>query len=285
MAAELEQRVAERTRELEATVAELQRKNQEVESFVYIVSHDLRAPLVNVQGFVRELEESSKQLKQAILSCPQWESCWPGMVPILDEDIAGALHYISASTAKFERLIDALLRFSRQGRQVYQLERVNVWELVTNAVATFQQLITETGTVVEVGNLPSVTADATALGQVFSNLIGNCLKYRWPERPLKVQVGGHTEDGMVHYWVRDNALGIPEFAKVRLFQVFQRFHSQKAEGEGMGLAIAHRIVERHGGKIWAESQEDEGTAFHFSLPAHPVLMPSTTQGATDHESL
>jgi hypothetical protein len=266
MTAELELRVAERTQELETTVAELQRKNEEVEAFVYIVSHDLRAPLVNVQGFVRELEESNKHLKIAIQACPQWERCWHGIQPILDEEMGGALHFISASTTKFQKLIEALLGLSRQGRQVYQPVRVNVWELATNAVATFKQSITEAGAMIAIGNLPAVTADATALGQVFSNLIGNCLKYRSPQRALQIEVGGEIEGATVHYWVRDNGLGIPESGKERLFRVFQRLHPQFAEGEGMGLAIAHRIVERHGGKIWAESREGEGTAFHFSLP-------------------
>jgi light-regulated signal transduction histidine kinase (bacteriophytochrome) len=199
--------------------------------------------------------------------------------------MGGALHYISASAAKFERLIDALLGLSRQGRQDYHLTRVNVWDLATNAVATFRQAIIEAGAEVEVDELPFVTADATALGQVFSNLIGNCLKYRSPDRPLKIEVGGQVEAGIVHYWVRDNGLGIPEYGKTKLFQVFQRFHAGQAEGEGMGLAIAHRIVERHGGRIWAESLEGQGSAFHFSLPARPVLTPRSTQGAVDHESV
>ena len=270
VAVDLEKRVAERTHELEETVAELQRKNQEVEAFVHIVSHDLRAPLVNVQGFVRELEESCKTLREVIQTCPRWEFCWPGIRPVLEEEIGGALHYISASTTKFERLINALLLLSRQGRQVYQLTRVNVWELATNSVATFQQLIAETGAEIEIGVLPSATADATALGQVFSNLIGNAIKYRSPQRPLRIEVGGQLEEESLHYWVRDNGLGIPEYGKAKLFQVFQRFHRQNAEGEGMGLAIVHRIVERLGGKIWAESQEGVGTTFHFSLPANPV---------------
>jgi PAS domain S-box-containing protein len=273
VATDMEKRVVERTRELQETVAELQRKNQEVEAFVHIVSHDLRAPLVNVQGFVRELEESTKTLKTALQTCPQWESCWPSIRPIMEDDVGGALHYISASTAKFERLINALLRLSRQGRQVYQLTRVNVWELVTNSVATFQQLIVEVGAEVEIGALPSVTADTTALGQVFSNLIGNAIKYRSPQRSLRIEIGGQVEEGIVHYWVRDNGLGIPEYGKAKLFQVFQRFHPKQAEGEGMGLAIAHRIVERLGGKIWADSKEGEGTTFHYSLPANPANPP------------
>jgi PAS domain S-box-containing protein len=278
VATDLERRVAERTRELEETVGELQRKNQEVEAFVHIVSHDLRAPLVNVQGFVRELEESCKTLKTVIQTCPSWEFCWPGIQPVLEDEIGGALHYISASTTKFERLINALLQLSRQGRQVYQLMRVNVWELVTNSVATFQQAIAEIDAEVKIGALPSATADATALGQVFSNLIGNAIKYRSPQRSLRIEIGGQVEEGIVHYWVRDNGLGIPEYGKTKLFQVFQRFHRQQAEGEGMGLAIAHRIVERLGGKIWAKSQEGEGSAFHFSLPMNPVSTTKTLEG-------
>jgi signal transduction histidine kinase len=274
MAADLESRVVERTGELKASVAELQGKNREIEAFVYIVSHDLRAPLVNLQGFVRELEESGKHLKAVIQACPERERCWPGVLPVLDEEIAGALHFISASATKFERLINALLNFSRQGRQVYQPARVNVWELATSAVATFQKAIVEAGAEVEMGNLPSVTADSTALGQVFSNLIGNAIKYRNPECPLRVEVGGQAEDGMVHYWVRDNGLGIPEYGKARLFQVFQRLHPDQAEGEGMGLAIAHRIVERHGGRIWAESREGKGTSIHFSLPGNHGSAPN-----------
>jgi PAS domain S-box-containing protein len=266
IAADLEERVAERTRQLQATVDELRRKNEEVEAFVYIVSHDLRAPLVNVQGFALELEQSCARLKSTLASCPIEEHFRDTIREILDEEIAGALHFISASSSKFERLIDALLGLSRQGRQVYQIVQVDVHELVVDTVASLQQLIAEAGASVQVGSLPPASADMTALGQVFSNLIGNAIKYRSPLRPLQVEVGGAIEDGTRHYWVRDNGLGIPETGKSRLFQVFQRLHPQQAPGEGMGLAIAHRIVERHGGKIWAESREGEGTAFHFCLP-------------------
>jgi len=270
VAAELESRVAERTQELQSTVVELHRKNEEVEAFVYIVSHDLRAPLVNVQGFARELEESCAHLKTILASCSMPESDEAAVREILDEEITGALHFISASSTKFERLIDALLGLSRQGRQVYQMTRIDVQDLATVTVASLQKLIAEAGATVRIGPLPAVTADATALGQVFSNLIGNCLKYRSPRRPLEVEVGGEAEDGWLRYWVRDNGLGIPEAGKNRLFQVFQRLHPTQAPGEGMGLAIAHRIIGRHGGRIWAESEEEQGTTFFFTLPVQPL---------------
>jgi PAS domain S-box-containing protein len=264
--ADLEIRVEERTRQLETTLVELRHKNEEVEAFVYIVSHDMRAPLVNLMGFARELSESCVRLKSLIEACDLPESQSAAIVEVLDADLPSAVHFISQSSLKFERLIDALLDLSRYGRQIYRIVESNAGELVASAVANFQKAITEAGATVEVGPLPPVRADMTALGQVFENLIGNSLKYRSPERPLKVEVGGAIEDGAVTYWVRDNGLGIPEAGKSRLFQVFQRFHPQQAQGEGMGLAITHRIVERHGGRIWADSQQGEGTTFHFSIP-------------------
>jgi PAS domain S-box-containing protein len=282
LAADLENRVEQRTRDLEAAMKELHRKNEEVEAFVYIVSHDLRAPLVNVQGFVRELDDSSKRLTALLDSCSLPEQNRGAVHEILNDEIAGALHFISASATKFERLIDALIGLSRHGRQSYLIVQVDVEELVSSALATFKQAINEAGAEFEVGQLPAAYADVTALGQVFSNLIGNALKYRSPLRPLKVQVGGRIEDGTVHYWVRDNGLGIPEFGKARLFQVFQRLHPQAAAGEGMGLAIVHRIVERHQGKVWAESREGEETTFHFSLPSKPGPTTNIDRETTAH---
>jgi PAS domain S-box-containing protein len=270
-AAELEEQVAKRTKELESTVLELRHKNEEVEAFVYIVSHDLRAPLVNVMGFARELEWSCASLKALLEQMALPEASSASVFEILDVDLPSSVHFISQSSLKFERLIDALLSLSRYGRQIYTIEEVDVDGVVANTVATLQRAIGEADAEVEIASLPRVAADMTALGQVFSNLIGNCIKYRSPERRLKVEVGGRLEDDAVRYWVSDNGLGIPESGKARLFQVFQRFHPHRAEGEGMGLAIAHRIVERHGGKIWAENREGGGTTFYFTLPCRDSL--------------
>jgi light-regulated signal transduction histidine kinase (bacteriophytochrome) len=200
----------------------------------------------------------------------------------LDDEIAGALHFISASATKFERLINSLIGLSRHGRQTYQIVNVDVGELVANSLATFRQAITEARAEIEVGPLPATFADVTALGQVFSNLIGNALKYRSPLRPIKIGVGGQVEDSTIHYWVRDNGLGIPESGKARLFQVFQRLHPQAATGEGMGLAIVHRIVGRHQGKVWAESLDGEGTTFHFSPPLDLDSTTNIGRGAAEH---
>jgi len=158
-----------------------------------------------------------------------------------------------------------------------------VQDLVAGTIATLKQMASEAGASVRVRSLPPVSADVTALGQVFSNLIANSIKYRNPERPLEVEIGGEIEGPSVRYWVRDNGLGVPESGKSRLFQVFQRLHPAAAPGEGMGLAIVHRIVERHGGKIWAESEEGRGTTFFFLLPAELGAPPGATEEGHSNE--
>jgi signal transduction histidine kinase len=265
--AALELELLATTRELQRTVAELQRKNDEVDAFVYIVSHDLRAPLVNVQGFSRELELSSSRLKSLLGTCTLPEPQKSLIEEIANEEIVDALRYISASSSKFERLIDSLLGLSRQGRQVYRYERVDVRAMVHGLVASMRKTIDEAGSEVTISGLPEASADVTALRHVFSNLLSNCFKYRKRTQPLQVSVGGRIDAGQAHYWVQDNGLGIPRTGQARLFQVFQRFHPNQAPGEGMGLAIAYLIVQRHGGRIWAESEEGMGTTVHFSLPA------------------
>jgi PAS domain S-box-containing protein len=284
-AEDLEIRVKERTRELETTVGELERKNEEVEAFVYIVSHDLRAPLVNVQGFSAELESSCKHLQELLDREALPEALRSTAREILVDEMGGALHFISASASKFERLIDALLRLSRQGRQVYRWGKVDVQSLVAGAEASLQQQIAEAGATVKVGTLPQAYGDIAAVDQVFSNLLGNSLKYRSTSRPLQLEIGGEADGAMVRYWVRDNGLGIPTAAMPKLFQVFQRFHRQQAEGEGMGLAIVQRIVERHGGKIWAESEEGRGSTFFLTLPGTSQGAPRAAQDAKNHENV
>ncbi len=277
---ELEDRVLERTSELAQANTELMKlnerlsrrttelaeKSEEVEAFVYTVSHDLRAPLVNLQGFSKELERECAQLKQFLESAALPEKVEDEVQSILNEGIPGALRYISASTTKFQRLIDALLRLSRSGRQEYRSEEVDTEAVVGATLDSMRDAIKSTGAVVSVQSLPPAVGDPTAIDQVFSNLIGNALKYLDPGRPGMIEVGGERKNGMVHYWVRDNGAGIPASASHRLFQVFQRFHPKLASGEGMGLAIVKRVVERHGGKVWAESQEGRGTEFHVTLP-------------------
>ena len=263
----LEERVQRRTAELAESNRVLGLKNQEVEAFVYIVSHDLRAPLVNLQGFSKELELGCKELRTELALVAIPESNKKAIDDIIADGIVGSLRYISASTTKFQRLIDALLLLSRTGKNDYHKEYVDVQALVETTLASLRKSIPDNNTVFTVTALPAVMGDATAIGQVFSNLISNAMKYLQPGRAGEIGIGGETQDGITHYWIRDNGAGIPPSSQGRLFQVFQRFHPNLAPGEGMGLAIVKRIIERHQGEIRAESIYGIGTVFHFSLPA------------------
>lgn len=277
---ELEARVLERTAELEQVnrnlastnaqletrTTELARKNEEVEAFVYIVSHDLRAPLVNLQGFSRELELSCAELETTLTGAQVPAEISASLRSIVEDGIGGALRYIGSSVSKFERLINALLLLSRTGQQEYRMETIDMAALVGSTVDAYRQTIDSSAATVRIGDLPEAKGDMTAIGQVFSNLLGNALKYLQPGRSGEIEIGGAATETGLRYWVRDNGAGIPDSVRPRLFQVFQRFHPELASGDGIGLAAIKRIVERHGGRIWVDSSFGHGSTFQFTLP-------------------
>lgn len=292
---ELEDRVRDRTRELSAVNAtlvdevqerkrreeelravnqqllrsttELHSKNEEVEAFVYTVSHDLRAPLVNLQGFAAELGHSCKDLEALLRDVPLDPPRAESLAALLGEDIPGALKYIGASTTRFQRLIDALLRLSRTGRQDYREENLDMPELVASCLDALRATLDASGARVVQGALPAVRGDPTAVSQVFSNLLGNALNYLQKGREGRVEVAGEPHGALVRFWVRDNGVGFAPEVQSRVFRVFQRFRPELCPGEGLGLAICKRIVERHGGTLRVESQEGTGSTFYFTLPA------------------
>lgn len=277
---ELEARVLERTAELEranrdlastnaqleARTTELARKNEEVEAFVYIVSHDLRAPLVNLQGFSHELELSCAELETTLAGAQVPPGISASLRAVVENGIGSALRYIGSSVSKFEHLINALLLLSRTGQQEYRMETIDMAALVASTVDAYRQTIDSSAATVKIDNLPDARGDMTAIGQVFSNLLDNALKYLQPGRPGEIEIGGSTTEVGLRYWVRDNGVGIPESVRPRLFQIFQRFHPELASGDGIGLAAIKRIVERHGGRIWADSSFSHGSTFQFTLP-------------------
>ena len=252
----------------------LAQKNEEVEAFVYIVSHDLRTPLVNLQGFSNELEMSYEQLKRKLSDAALPPEITRDVRSILEQDVPSALRYISASTHKFERLINALLELSRSGRREFRRENVDVRSLLETTLDSVRRLLEAVDAEVRIGPLPRVWADSTALGQVFANLVTNALSYRSADRRLVIEIGGDKRAGLIHYWVGDNGVGIPAVAQDRIFQVFQRLHPELASGDGMGLALIKRIVERNGGMVRVESEEGVGSTFHFSLPSTDTDEPS-----------
>jgi PAS domain S-box-containing protein len=276
---ELEQRVRQRTAQLEESNRQLAQKNDENETFVYSVSHDLRSPLVNLEGFSKELGLVCADLRSILGESDLPLPVRQRALGLLDEDVAESLHYIQTAVARLSTIIDALLRLSRAGRVVYQQQEVDTNALVARVVESMRGTIGERGAAVDVRPLPAAWGDPAALEQVFANLIGNALKYLDPRRPGQIEVGSAAGPVWHTYYVRDNGLGIPAAYAPKVFQAFQRLHPDRAEGEGMGLAIVRRIVERHGGRVWVDSATGEGCTFYVTLPAPPAT------GTTGQEGL
>jgi PAS domain S-box-containing protein len=239
---ELEERVANRTEQLLAA-------NKDLESFSYSVSHDLRSPLRHISSFVSLLEEHLQGQ--------------------LDDTAHKYLGTISGSARHMSQLIDGLLAFSRLGRAAVNLTSVDLTHLVDAVVS---QLAHDTGgRVVDwviAPDLPVVQGDALLLREVWANLLGNAFKYTRPRERARIEVGWSVDPAVGYtFFVRDNGVGFDTKYAQKLFGVFQRLHrATEFEGTGIGLALTRRILERHGGSIWAESELRQGSTFHFSLP-------------------
>lgn len=232
---------------LEKTAAELTRSNQELEAFSYSVSHDLRAPLRHVQGYVEMLKKATEgQL------APEAERY---------------LNTITDASTEMGQLIDALLDFSRLGRGELREGRVDSDTLVQETVRGLELATQGRNIAWNIAPLPPVLGDASTLKQVFANLIGNAAKYSRPRNPAEIEIGclGQQEDRVVLF-VKDNGVGFDMQYAHKLFGVFQRLHrADEFEGTGIGLANVRRIVARHGGRVWAESAPNKGSTFFFTL--------------------
>ena len=236
---ELEQRVNERTLELKAA-------NQELEAFSYSVSHDLRSPLRAVDGFSQVVLER--------------------FGPLLPEEGQRHLRTIREGAQKMGELIDDLLTFARLNRQELSKRPFNTSELVQACLQDLGSPGPKQQVEVTVDALPMSVGDPTLLKQVWLNLISNALKYSRKRRTSKVHVGSETIDGVTAFFIRDNGTGFDMRYADKLFGVFQRFHrAEEYEGTGVGLAIVHRIIQRHGGRIWADAAVDQGATFRFTL--------------------
>ena len=238
--AELDQRVQDRTSQLEAA-------NRELEAFSYSVSHDLRAPLRAIDGFGRILQENYAER--------------------LDSEGRRLLSIISGQTRNTGQLIDDLLAFSRLNRQSMESAEIN---MTAQARAVFEQQAAcppERALKLELKPLPPANGDGAMMRVMWNNLLSNAIKFTQHKGEAVIEIGSHLEDGQDIYYVKDNGVGFDMKYAHKLFGVFQRLHSaEEFEGTGVGLALVQRVIHRHGGRVWAEGKVNEGAAFYFSLP-------------------
>ncbi|MBX3479764.1 MAG: CHASE3 domain-containing protein [Caulobacter sp.] len=264
--ASLESAVEDRT-------VDLRRANDEIQRFAYIVSHDLRSPLVNIMGFTSELEAATKPLEELVTRI---EAETPDL--LTDEardavrtDLPEAAGFIRASTQKMDRLINAILRLSRDGRRVLAPEPLNMHGLVAGIAASLRHRTDEIGATLTIEPLPDLVSDRVAMEQILSNLIENATKYLKPGRPGEITVRGRMDGIRALYEVQDNGRGIDPKDHDRIFDLFRRSGVQDQPGEGIGLAHVRALAYRLGGVISCESELDQGATFRLSLPA--VLLP------------
>ena len=268
----LEERVAERT-------ADLMQANDEIQRFAYIVSHDLRSPLVNVMGFTAELEVGIGPIQKLVETV---ETERPDLLTdearlAATEDMPEAIGFIRSSTAKMDRLINAILKLSREGRRVLAPEPVDMVALFAGVVASMKHQTEAVGAEIEIArDLPGLISDRLVLEQIFGNLIDNAVKYLDPGRPGRIAISARSELDRLVYVIADNGRGIAAHDHERIFELFRRSGTQDRPGEGIGLAHVRALVRRLGGIISVRSELGRGTTFEVNLPR---LLPAQTETA------
>jgi PAS domain S-box-containing protein len=253
--------------EREQLVKTLEFKNKELQDVVYTASHDLRSPLVNIQGFSGELEADCNRLLKLLDKAAVDPELKEQIEPLAKEAIPESLGFIFGSANKMAGLLDGLLRVSRVGTAKINRKPIDANNTMSEVLAAMEYQIKENCVAISVGTLPGCIGDVNMVDQVFTNLIGNAIKYRDPAKKCEIRVSGKVEDAMSIYCVEDNGIGISPKHQGKVFEIFHRLDpNDSAGGEGLGLTIVTRIIDRLGGDIWIESEPDEGSKFFFALP-------------------
>lgn len=254
---------------VDSRTTELQRANAEIQRFAYIVSHDLRSPLVNVMGFTAELEAATKVIARSLDDPAQPGATVPSPEDVrraVGEDLPEAIGFIRSSTQKMDRLINAILRLSREGRRTLAPEPLDLNTLVRSIADSMQHRLTETETALTIAPLPMLTSDRTAVEQILSNLMENALKYLQPGRKGEIHITGKVARGRAIIEVSDNGRGIDPRDHERIFDLFRRSGVQDQPGEGIGLAHVRALAYRLGGVIEVVSELGQGATFRVNLP-------------------
>jgi PAS domain S-box-containing protein len=249
-------------------VGELDAANDEIQRFAYIVSHDLRAPLVNILGFTSELEGAKDQLDRFYRAVAERnpELVTPETRIAIETDLAEAIGFIRSSSSKMDRLIAAILKLSREGRRVLAPERIDMGQLLEGQRQSIAHQLNERDAKLIIKDVPDLTSDRLAVEQIFGNLIENAVKYLLADRPGRIAVSGRDIGAYIRYEVADNGRGIDPKDFERIFDLFRRSGVQDLPGEGIGLAHVRALVRRLGGTISVSSQLGEGSVFTVTLP-------------------
>jgi PAS domain S-box-containing protein len=289
-----EEQLQQYAADLERANADVVRASEEVKQFAYIVSHDLRVPLVNLKGFAAELRTALGVIEPAMDTLlPQLDERQRQTVSLaLHEDVPEAMEFIESSVNRMDQLINAILKLSRLGRRELRFEPVDVNAIVQATLDSLTYQLEEHQVAVTVGPLPQVVADRTAMEQIVGNLLGNAVKYLDQDRPGELEITAERNHHEVRFQIRDNGRGIAAEDMDKVFAPFRRAGRHDVPGEGMGLPYVQTLVRRHGGRIWYESEPGVETTFTFTISNHPEVSgsgygtrptPVTTQAQAKRE--
>jgi PAS domain S-box-containing protein len=252
--------------EREVLNKELIEKNSELEQIVYVTSHDLRSPLVNIQGFSQEILLSINDLKTITDKITIKEEDREALQNILDVDIPESFSFIETSIHRMDALLKGLLKLSRFGRVPLNIETLDMNKLTDNVLKTLEFKIKEKNMSVRKGHLPMCMGDEDQIIQVFTNIIGNAVKYMDKSENGLIHISASSTDKFNVYHIQDNGMGIDRQFHEKVFELFHRLAPNETQGEGLGLTIVKKIIDRHSGKITLSSEPGKGTTFYLALP-------------------
>ncbi len=241
-------------------------KNKELENYLYITTHDLRTPLVNIQGHSSKLEKHTAMLNSLLEDCQIDPKTKAKIHEISMETIPKSLHFILSNVTKMDTLLKGLLKVSRIGKYTLTIQKIDMNKLFEAIIYTQQFQITKLGAKIVIAELPDCYGDINLLNQVFSNLIGNAIKYHDKTRKLVITITAETHYNKITYKINDTGIGMESRHLEKIWNIFFRVDSGSPEaGEGIGLSFVKRLVEKHHGKIWAKSEKDVGSTFFVEL--------------------
>jgi PAS domain S-box-containing protein len=253
--------------EREHFLSELKSKNRDLEQILYVTSHDLRSPLVNVEGFSRELDISLKKLMNTLDKVEMPSDTEETVARIVKKEAPESMAFISKSIVKMDSMLKGLLKLSRLGRHELRSQEIDMNKMFADVISNFEFKLKNEGINVNVSEVPPCRGDSEQINQVFANLIDNAVKYLDPDQPGVITVSGNREGDSSVYCLEDNGIGIDSDHQEKVFKLFHQLEPGEGKGEGLGLTIAHRIADRHNGKIWVESEPGKGSRFYVQLPA------------------